>query len=266
MNFLETIIGRKKESVAEAKKKLPLSEIAKQVSNLRPRNDFRRGLFRAAGDPVRIIAEIKRASPSKGTIAAEIDPVAIARDYEAGGASAISVLTESSYFKGSPDDLRAVRAAVPDMPLLRKDFVVDEYQIYESVLAGADAILLIVAALDKGTLAAFVGKAKEVGVGALVEVHAEDELDAALSAGAEMIGVNNRNLVTFEVSRETSSRVAKRIPEGIVSVSESGISDVGGIRAAGDLGYHAVLIGEHFMRTENRAEEVRKFAHGGSGK
>lgn len=266
MNFLETIVGRKKQSVAEAKEKLPLSEMAKRVSNLRPRNDFRQRLLRGAGDTVRVIAEIKRASPSKGTIAAEIEPAAIARDYASGGASAISVLTEASYFHAFPGDFRAVREAVPDTPLLRKDFVVDEYQIYESVLMGADALLLIVAALDKATLADFVAKANECGISALVEVHAEEELDAALAAGAQIIGVNNRNLVTFEVSQDASVRVARRIPEGIVSVSESGISGVDGVRAAGELGYHAVLIGEHFMRAESRVEEVRKFAHQENGK
>lgn len=265
MNFLETIVGRKKESVAEAKERIPLSELEKRVLNLKPRNDFRRILFRESGDSVRVIAEIKRASPSKGMIAEKIEPASIARDYALGGASAISVLTEASYFRAAPDDFHAVREAVPDTPLLRKDFVIDEYQIYESVLMGADALLLIVAALDKAKLADFITRAKQLGIGALVEVHAEEELDAALSAGAEIVGVNNRNLVTFEVSREVSARVARGIPEGIVSVSESGISDVDGLRSAGELGYHAVLIGEHFMRAENRAEEVRKFTRRENG-
>lgn len=260
MNFLETIIGRKRESVAEAKRKIPLPEMVGLVSNLKPGNDFKKRLLRKAGDPVRVIAEIKRASPSRGTIAAEIEPASVARDYASGGASAVSVLTEASYFKASPNDFPEVRKAVPDMPLLRKDFVIDEYQIYESVLMGADALLLIVAALDKATLSGFVHKAKECGISAVVEVHAEEELETALSAGAEIVGVNNRNLVTFEVSQEASVRIARRIPEGIVSVSESGISDVDGMQAAGELGYHAVLIGEHFMRAKERAEEVRKFA------
>lgn len=260
MNFLETIVGNKKRSVAEAKEKIPFPELIRLVSDLRPGNNFGEKLRRKAGEPVRVIAEIKRASPSRGTIAAEIEPATVARDYESGGASAISVLTETSYFNASPDDFRAVRGAVPNMPLLRKDFIVDEYQIYESVLMGADALLLIVAALDKSTLARFVQMSKECGISALVEVHAEGELESALSAGAEIVGVNNRDLITFEVSQEASVRIARRIPGGIVSVSESGISDVEGLRAAGELGYHAVLIGEHFMRAKDRMDEVRKFA------
>ncbi len=260
MNFLETIIGKKRAEVEEARGILSFGELTSLVSDVRPRNNFRERLSRRQGDPVKVIAEIKRASPSKGDIAAEIEPGAVAREYREGGASAISVLTESSFFKGSTRDFQAAREAVPDVPLLRKDFIVDEYQIYESVLMGADALLLIVAALDENTLGKFIRVANDCGLTALVEIHADDELHTALAAGAEVIGVNNRNLVTFEVSREASERIARQIPAGIVSVSESGISDVGGLRAAGELGYHAVLIGEHFMRTADRASEVRKFA------
>lgn len=261
MNFLETIIGRKKAIVDKTKTEVSLEELMRLVSGVKPKNDFRKSLSRPAGEPVKVIAEIKRASPSKGTIAADIDPAGISRDYEAGGASAISILTEDSYFKGSAEDLITVRKAVPDIPLLRKDFIVDEYQIYESVHIGADAILLIVAALSVDKLKNFVAIAKKCGLSALVEVHDDRELDAALSSGAEIIGVNNRNLVNFEVSPETSVRIAARIPAGIVSVSESGISDIGGLHAAGELGYSAVLVGEHFMRAADRAAEVRKFAH-----
>lgn len=260
MNFLETIIGRSKASVEEAKGRLSIDKLINLVSNVRPANDFRKSLLRAPGDNVRIIAEIKRASPSKGNIALDIVPAEVARDYAAGGASAISVLTEDSFFKGSVNDLKAVREAVPGMPLLRKDFIVDEYQIYESVLIGADAVLLIVAALEKDVLARFVRLSRERGLCPLVEVHADRELDAALAAGADVIGVNNRDLATFEVSTDASERMAKKIPSGIVTISESGISDVGGLRAAGELGYHSVLMGEHFMRASDRVAEVRKFS------
>lgn len=267
MNFLETIISRRRASVEEAKGILSLTELMSLISGVRPGNAFGDRLRRRPGEPVKVIAEIKRASPSKGTIAAEIEPGEIAKDYAAGGASAISVLTENSYFKGSEKDFQTVRDAVQGMPLLRKDFIVDEYQIYQSVLIGADAILLIVAALDPNTLRQFLHTARECGLGALVEVHAETELDTALSAGADIIGVNNRNLVTFEVSKEASEKLATRIPRDIVSISESGISDLPGLRSAGDLGFHAVLIGEHFMRATDRAAEVRKFAeHGGEGR
>lgn len=260
MNFLETIIERKRASVENAKAILSPTELMSRVSGMAPKNDFRKNLSRGKGEPVRVIAEIKRASPSKGTIAAEIDPARIAKDYEAGGAAAISILTEDSYFEGSIGDFRVVREEVPRLPLLRKDFIVDEYQIYESLLIGADAILLIVAALSDDELKKFVHLSKECGLSALVEVHEGRELDSALSAGAEVIGVNNRNLVNFEVSPEVSVKLAERIPPGTVSVSESGVSDTAALRAAGDLGYSAVLIGEHFMRAADRAAEVRKFA------
>ena len=263
MNFLETIIGTKKAGVEEAKEILGLAELTSLVSDVRPKNDFKKCLLREDGEPVRVIAEIKRASPSKGLIALDIEPRSLAKEYSMGGAAAISVLTESSFFKGSTKDFQDVREAVPSLPLLRKDFIVDEYQIYESVLIGADAILLIVAALERSTLEKFIGLSRECGLSALVEVHKDEELDAALSAGAEIIGVNNRNLVTFEVSAQTSERIAKKIPRGIVSVSESGISDQAGVLAAGELGYHAVLIGEHFMRSADKAAEVRKFAQPG---
>ncbi len=266
MNFLETIIARRKASVEEAKGVLSLDELISLVSKVKPRNDFRKSLVRAPGENVRIIAEIKRASPSKGNIAIEIEPADVAKDYAAGNASAISVLTENSYFKGSAEDLRTVREVVPEIPILRKDFVVDEYQIYESVLIGADAILLIVAALEEEVLVRFIRFARECGLCPLVEVHADEELDAALSAGADVIGVNNRNLATFEVSPEASERMARKVPAGIVTVSESGIRDLKGLRAAGELGYHAVLIGEHFMRASDRAVEVRKFASPGGEK
>ncbi len=247
-------------SVEKARKELSLTELMERVEGARPRNDFGARLLRTTGEPLKIIAEIKRASPSKGLIAGGINPADVAREYLQGGASAISVLTEESYFKGSVSDFQLVRGTVPEMPLLRKDFIVDEYQIYESVLIGADAILLIVAALDHNALSRYIALSGQLGLSALVEVHAEEELDAALSGGAAIIGVNNRNLVTFEVSPKASEKIAARIPPGVVSVSESGISGLEGLRAAAELGYHAVLIGEHFMRATDRAGEVRKLA------
>jgi len=259
-NFLEEIVRKKKIEVETAKKKLSLSELKNIVDGLRPRNDFRSGVTRKKDGPLSVIAEFKRASPSKGVIAENADPAAIGRDYEKGGASAISVLTEKNYFKGTVEDLQCIHDAVSSVPILRKDFIVDEYQIYESVRMGADAILLIVTALAESELKKFAALAKDLSLSSLIEVHSEEELGIALAAGGEIIGVNNRNLITFEVSNAVSEQLAKKIPDEIVSISESGIRDMSGLQAALESGYHAVLIGEHFMRAEKRADEVRRFA------
>ncbi len=259
MNFLEKIIGGKKSVLAEQKIVLTPSELTSLVADLRAKNDFKKALKREHDGPLNVIAEIKRSSPSKGVIAEDIDPASVAKDYELGKASAVSVLTEASFFRGSIRDLQAVREAVPEMPLLRKDFIIDEYQIYESLLIGADAILLIAAILDKERVMRFLSIARECGLHALVEVHREEELEIALSSGAEIVGVNNRDLSTFEVSTEVSAKLSRKIPGDIVSVSESGIKDVEGLNNAAELGYHAVLIGEHFMQSKDRAEELKKF-------
>jgi indole-3-glycerol phosphate synthase len=259
LNFLEKIIVQKKLEVEEAKKIVPLAEMKNLVHGKRPQNNFKNAIARRGGEPLKVIAEIKRASPSKGVIAENVDPVRLASEYKKGGAAGISILTEKNFFLGSSSDLRSVRKAVPDIPILRKDFIVDEYQIYESVQIGADAVLLIVAALDENQLKKFISVAKDLGMSTLVEVHDEKELEAALASGAEIIGVNNRNLVTFEVSSTVSEELAKKIPHKIVSVSESGIKDLPGLEAASELGYHAVLIGEHFMRAEHPSAEVGRF-------
>lgn len=259
MNFLEKIVSEKKLALGEQKAVRNIGELRNLAADLRPNNDFKKALERTHNGPLNVIAEIKRSSPSKGVIVKDIDPASVAKEYELGGASAISVLTEASFFKGSVGDFQAVREAVPGMPLLRKDFVIDEYQIYESLLIGADAILLIVAILDKDSVKRFLSVAKECGLAALVEVHREEELDIALSNGAEVVGVNNRDLSTFAVSTEVSESLSQRMPGDIVSVSESGIKDVDGLNAAAEMGYHAVLIGEHFMRSKDRAGELKKF-------
>jgi indole-3-glycerol phosphate synthase len=197
---------------------------------------------------VNVIAEVKRASPSRGVIRADVEPEAIARLYEAGGAAAISVLTEEDRFQGSLDDLRAVRAAVK-LPVLRKDFIFDEFQLYEAATAGADALLLIVAALDDETLARLRRMTEdELSMDALVEVHTKDELRRACACGAQLIGVNNRDLRTFNVSLDVSVQLAQDIPLGVSSVSESGLrtgADIARLRA---LGYTGFLIGETLMR------------------
>jgi indole-3-glycerol phosphate synthase len=193
-----------------------------------------------------VIAECKRRSPSRGVLRAAYDPVSLASGYASAGAAAISVLTDPMFFDGSLDHLAAVREAVT-LPLLRKDFVVDEYQLLETVAAGADAVLLIVAALTDDELRRLHRDAGSLGLAALVEVHTEDELDRALSAGAAIVGVNNRNLRTLDVDVELSARIAPRLPASVVAVSESGLKTPADLARLHALGYRAFLMGERFM-------------------
>jgi indole-3-glycerol phosphate synthase len=200
----------------------------------------------ATPGPVRVIAECKRRSPSRGILRADYDPAAIARQYAAAGAAAISVLTEPTFFDGALDHLRAVRAAVAT-PILRKDFIVDEFQILEAHAAGADAILLIVAALDDATLARLHAAATARGLAVLVEVHTEEELVRAQGASARLIGVNSRNLKTLAVSLDTTLALGARLGPGVIGVAESGIRSRADIDALAAAGYHAFLVGERFM-------------------
>ena len=210
------------------------------------------------GDGVKIIAEIKRASPSRGTIRAGVEPAWMAQRYEAGGAAAISVLTEEDRFHGSLDDLRDVRS-VTGLPLLRKDFIFDEYQLYEAAEAGADALLLIVAALDDHQLATLRRIAEdEMRMDALVEVHNVEELSRAHASGATLVGVNNRNLRTFEVSLETSVELAQHVPPGVTLISESGLRGGSDLRRLRALGYRGFLIGETLMRAADPEKTLRE--------
>ncbi|MGE3276216.1 MAG: indole-3-glycerol phosphate synthase TrpC [Vicinamibacterales bacterium] len=195
---------------------------------------------------VNVIAECKRRSPSRGVLRTAYEPVAIARAYAGAGAAAISVLTEPTFFDGALEHLSAVREAV-QVPLLRKDFIVDEYQLLEARAAGADAVLLIVAALDDSTLARLGRRATELGLATLVEVHSVEELQRAVDAGARVIGVNNRNLRTLEVDVRASDEIAARMPSGVVAVSESGLRSSADLARLRGLGYQAFLIGERFM-------------------
>ncbi|MGB9591041.1 MAG: indole-3-glycerol phosphate synthase TrpC [Candidatus Kryptoniota bacterium] len=260
MNFLETIINRKKSVVEEAKTVLTLAELQSLVEDIQPRRDFSKAITADDGSDwqLKVIAEIKRASPSKGVIVSDIDPATVARDYEEGGAAAISVLTETDFFKGSYKDFQSARDAVK-LPVLRKDFIVDEYQIYESLLIGADSILLIAAALTDFHLENFISIAKSKSLPALVEVHSREELARAIDAGAEIIGVNSRDLMTFKVSRELGEKLVGMIPRDVIKVYESGIDHPHVLSYIMSLGYDAVLIGEHFMRARDRVSEVRKF-------
>lgn len=208
-------------------------------------------------DSVNIIAEFKRRSPSKGVIREDANPIEIARAYQAGGAVAMSVLTEEDYFDGSLDDLRQVKSTI-DLPVLRKDFIVDEYQVYESAVAGADAILLIVAVLDDELLARLRRLAEdELHMDALVEVHTSEEMRRAVACGAKLIGVNNRDLRTFEVSLETSLSLAREAPAGALLISESGLNNAADLQRLYDAGYRGFLIGETLMRAEDPAAALR---------
>lgn len=256
-DFLSEIIKLKQKRLDSAA--FSLEELKRDATALRQRSTrahvFRRSLQDSSS--VRIIAEFKRASPSKGRINSEADPVQIARAYKDGGAAAVSVLTEEDKFLGSPDDLRAIRAAI-DLPLLRKDFIFTEEQIYESALMGADALLLIVAALDDELLNTLRQLTEdELGMDALVEVHTPDEFSTAQKAGATIIGVNNRNLRTFNVSLETSETIVQQATPGLIMISESGLNNAGDLKQLVGRGYHGFLIGENLMRAERPAEALR---------
>jgi len=204
---------------------------------------------------VNVIAECKRRSPSRGVLAAQYDPVSIAKTYQVGGAAAISVLTEPTFFDGALAHLEAVRAAV-DLPLLRKDFVVDDYQLLEARAAGADAVLLIVAALEQSELVRLQSRAWELGLAALVEVHDDEELARAVDGGARLIGVNNRNLRTLAVEVSASDRLAAQMPASVVGVSESGLQTRGDLERLAAAGYRAFLIGERFMTDPDPARAI----------
>jgi indole-3-glycerol phosphate synthase len=217
------------------------------------RRDFRAALV---ASPPAIIAEIKKASPSKGLLSPDFDPVRLAGAYESGGAAALSVLTDEHFFCGRLADMAAARQAV-SLPVLRKDFTLDEFHVVEAAAHGADAILLIVAILDAKRIRALAALASSYGMAALVETHDEAELEIALEAGSEIIGVNNRDLRTFEVSLNTSLRLADRIPDGVVKVAESGIHSLADVQLLRDAGFHAFLVGEHLMKAASPASELR---------
>ena len=257
MDILSEIIASKRLRVEAAKRALSLKEL--RLMALGARADESPNALRDAlrGAEVNIIAEFKRRSPSKGMIRDNADAASIARSYESAGAAAISVLTEENYFAGSLDDLRAVRKVV-SMPILRKDFIFDEYQVYETAAARADALLLIVAALDDETLAHLLRLTEELGMDALVEVHTKAEMDRAVAHRAKLIGVNNRDLRTFDVSTKTSVELAPFASADAILVSESGLTPEV-VRQLHRVGYQGFLIGEALMRAENPENELRVF-------
>ena len=257
-NFLAEIVGRKRLRVEAARRAVPAGEMERRAIAAR-RGSAPRALSSALRREGRlnVIAEFKRASPSKGVIRGGASPAEVAAGYADGGAVAVSVLTEEDGFRGSLEDLRAVRAAVP-LPVLRKDFIFDEYQIFEAADAGADAVLLIVAALDDETLLRLRRLAEdELRMDALVEAHTGDELRRALDCGAALVGVNNRDLHSFEVSLEVSAGLARLAPAGVLLVSESGLKTRDDLLRLRALGYCGFLVGESLMRAESPAEALR---------
>jgi indole-3-glycerol phosphate synthase len=252
-DILARIVARKREEFAHARTLRP--ELERRAEQKRTgRRGFRAGLVRRS--PA-IIAEIKKASPSKGVLCENFDPVRIARQYERGGAAALSVLTDEPFFQGSLAHLAMAREAVT-LPTLRKDFTLDEYHVVEAAAHGADAVLLIAAILEEKEIRSLREVAEQYGMAALVEAHSQRELRLALGAGADIIGVNNRDLKTFEVTLETSLRLAKEIPAGVLAISESGIHSREDIRRLADAGFHAFLVGEHLLKSPDPTAALRE--------
>ncbi|RKN84569.1 indole-3-glycerol phosphate synthase TrpC [Paenibacillus ginsengarvi] len=244
--FLDKIVATKKIEVERLKSALSIADAERRIASMPACLGFEKALI-GRNRSMGLIAEVKKASPSKGLIRADFDPVSIARSYEAAGADCLSVLTDVDYFQGSNDYLQAVREAV-DVPILRKDFTIDETQIYEARLIGADAILLIAAILTTEQMRDYLALARKLGLDVLVEVHDREELERVLTLDATLIGINNRNLRTFVTDLKTTEELIRDIPAGKTIVSESGISESGEITYLQSIGANAVLVGEHFMR------------------
>jgi indole-3-glycerol phosphate synthase len=256
MSILERILVAKRDEVAWARSERPLAEVD-AVARVAPSpRGFEAALRRPQGAPLRVIAEIKRASPSAGPIRPGADPAAIASDYEAGGAAGISVLTDRSFFDGDLAFLPPVRAAA-SLPLLRKDFIIDAYQLAEARAAGADAVLLIVAALPGDQLGELHAAAKAYELDVLVEVHDARELERALAAGATLVGVNHRDLRTFEIDMSLTRKLAREVPSQVTLVAESGIRRTADARQLAADGAHAILVGEQLMRADSPREALR---------
>jgi indole-3-glycerol phosphate synthase len=253
MDVLRAILEDKKAEVEDAKRRNPLAAIRQQAARVEGTRDFKRALEKP---PIAIIAEIKKASPSKGTLTDKFDHLEMAMQYQAGGAHALSVLTDKKYFFGDKTFLKDIKE-LTHLPILRKDFIIDEYQVYESRVLGADALLLIVRAVSKTQLSELYQCAKATGMAVLVEAHSEEEVEVANEIRAEIIGINNRDLVTFSVNLEESVRLRPFIREGALAISESGIVSAADVRSLKKAGFKAVLVGEGLIRHADRSAAVR---------
>ncbi len=257
-DILTTILARKADEIAERSARVSLADLRARVADAPPTRGFADALnaMIAQGDPA-VIAEVKKASPSKGVIRPDFRPADIAVSYEFGGAACLSVLTDVDFFQGADDYLRQARDACT-LPVLRKDFTADPYQVYEARALGADCILLIVAALDDGQLVDLSGLAMQLGMDVLVEVHDIDELERALQVPVPLVGINNRNLRTFEVSLDTTLAMKDAVPKDRLLVTESGIVVPEDVATMRDAGVNAFLVGETFMRAEEPGEALRQ--------
>jgi indole-3-glycerol phosphate synthase len=264
MSILENILARTRADALGRRAQVPMTELQARCRNLPAPRDFFGALRRESGDAgrrrggaIRAIAEIKKASPSRGVIRPDFEPVGLARAYREAGAAAVSVLTDVPFFQGSLGHLSAVRAAV-ELPLLRKDFHLDPYQLWEARGAGADAVLLIAAALLRSELQDLLVLSRDIGVTALVEVHTRRELDVALASGALLIGINNRNLESFEVTLETTFELLPFVPDEVVLVSESGIGHPSEVMRLAAAGVDAILVGEGLLRYADVGSALRR--------
>jgi indole-3-glycerol phosphate synthase len=260
MDVLDGIVAGVLEDLEQRQQRTPMDALKARATRQPEARDARQIL---SCKEVAVIAEVKRSSPSKGDIAEIADPAALATEYEAGGASVISVLTEERRFGGSLADLDAVRAKV-DIPILRKDFVITPYQVWEARAHGADMVLLIVAALEQLALESLVERVQSLGMTALVEVHEYDEVARAVDAGARVIGVNARNLRTLDVDRDTFARIAPAIPDGVIKIAESGIRDSHDVVEYARLGAHAVLVGEALVKDRDPRTAVAEMVAAGA--
>jgi len=252
---LDRIVADKREELARRQREQPLAALRELVRRMPPARSLATAV---RAHPPGLIAEVKRASPSRGLLRADLDALALARAYAEAGAAAISVLTEERYFQGSLADLKAVREAVAALPLLRKDFIFDMYQVFEARAYGADAVLLIAAILNPGLLASLIALARSLGLECLVEVHDEPELERALMAGAEIAGINNRDLRTFEVDLATTERLRRLLPPEVTVVAESGVQTRADVQRLAALGVHGILIGEALVLADDPAVKIRE--------
>ncbi len=261
MNILDRIVERKKEEIAEARQKISEAELRSEAEDRRSQRPFMKVLEKPGADGIHIIAEIKRASPSKGLICPDLVPEKYARLYEQGGASALSVLTDRSFFKGGPEDLKAARSAV-GLPVLRKDFLISSYQIFESAALGADAVLLITRILSQTQLKDYLDLASAVHLDALVEVHTEADIEMACRAGARLIGINNRNLKSFQTDIQNAAQMVEKLEPHQIPVAESGIHSREDINRLKSSGIWNFLIGESIVRSEDPRAFIQKLLKG----